>query len=315
MKTALLTFALACLPLVAQEPPAPNRLAWLAIFPEPLPDGQARLSLEATSQFLRLDFQQSPDGRSRARLDGEEWQLTGDLPWPVGPGILNLRVRAVHRGGGIGDSSFEFWHRALGTQNGGREEVPMGRLDYHLERDGVVLAHLDRPGLHLMDLDLAYLIAWGSPALGARVGASLQLPTGRRKDFSGSGGLDGTLGVAGWKSLGAWRLHGQAERVLVGLPTHSPYRAVLTHRSFNRLWAGVGFQGEGPGFWRGLGVDVSLAYSASPYQVGISRIDRAGWQQHWTLTHRALPKAHFTVSEEAGTYAAPDLTLAFGYRF
>lgn len=301
--------------LGAQETPRPNRVAWLAVFPEPLPDGTPQLAFEVTSQFLRTDFEQNSDGSTFARLDGEEWQLTGDLPLRLGPGILNLRVRVVHRSGGVADSLFESWHGALGTENGGRELAPQGRLSYHLERNGVLVGHLERPGLHLLDTDLAYVLPWGDGASGGRVGASMQLPVGRRKDFSGSGGLDGVLGFAAWKTFGRWKLHGQAERVFIGLPDDSPYREVLDRRAFSRVWAGVGFQGQGPGLWRGLGIDVTLAYSGSPYRVGIPRIDRNGWQQHWTLSHRALPRWRMTVSEEAGTYVAPDLTTALIYRF
>jgi len=301
--------------LGAQETPRPNRVAWLGVFPEPLPDGTRQLALEVTSQFLRTDFEQSIDGRTLARLDGEEWQLTGDLPSRLGPGILNLRLRVAHRSGGATDQLLQSWHRLLGSDSGGRELAPKGRLDYHLERDGVVVGNLERPGLRAMDCDLAYLLPWGDLQAGGRLGLAVQLPLGRREDFSGSGGLDGTLGLAAWKAHGVWRIHGQAERVFIGLPATSPYRAVLEHRAFNRAWLGVGFQGRGPGFWRGLGLDVTLAYSASPYRVGISRIDRAGWQQHWTFSHASLPQWRFGFSEEAGTYVAPDITAFLSRRF
>ncbi len=308
MHAATLVLCLAALTLGAQETPRPNRVAWLEVFPEPLPDGTRQITLEMTSQFLRPDFEQSADGRTAARLDGEEWQLMEDLPIALGPGILNVRLRVAHRSGGVADQLLQSWHRLLGTDTGGRDLAPKGRLSYDLERDGVLVARLDRPGLHLLDTDIAYVLPWGHPASGGRLGVSLQLPTGQREDFSGSGGLDGTLGLAAWKAFGIWRLHAQAERVVIGLPEGSPYRAVLEHRAFNRAWAGFGFQGRGPGFWKGLGLDITLAYEASPYRVEIPRIDRAGWQQHWTFSHTAMPNWRLGFSEEAGTYTAPDIT-------
>ena len=314
MRALVLAFCLT-LSLRGQDSPRPNRVAWLEVFPEPLPDGSRRLTLEVTSQFLRPDFQQSPDGRTAAHLDGEAWQVTGDLPFRLGPGILNLRLRVSHRSGGVGDQLLQSWHRLLGTDSGGRDLAPKGHLGYHLERDGVLVGNLDRPGLRAMDCDLAYLLPWGTSRSGGRVGLSVQLPLGKRTDFSGSGGWDGALGMAGWKTLGAWTLHGQAERVIIGLPEDSPYRLVLAHRAYNRAWAGLGFQGRGPGFWRGFGLDVTLAYTASPYQVDIPRIDRAGWQQHWTFSHASAPKWRFGFSEEAGTYVAPDITVYLSRMF
>jgi hypothetical protein len=306
---------IATIVLSAQETPPSNRVAWFGVFPEPLAEGVSALTMEATSQFLRPDFETSSDGRTFARLDGEDWMLTGDLAQRTGPVIWNLRVRLADRSGGVMDPFLASWHRTLNTPLGGRDFVPQGRLAYHLERDGKVIGDLDRPGLHLMDTDVSAQFALGDAEVGGRIGASLQLPTGQRDDFSGSGGVDGLVGAAFWKRWGGWRLHGQAERVFIGLPADSPYRAVLGQRAFSRIWAGGGWQGQGDGFWSGLGLDITLAYAGSPYAVGIVRIDRPGWQQHWTLTHAACPRWRFGFSEEAGTYNAPDFTAFVSYRW
>jgi hypothetical protein len=309
--------ALLLLPVLlsAQATPRPNRVAWEAIFPEPLPDGVSALSLEATSQFLRPDRRASNDGRTTARLDGEEWQLTGDWALPLGPGRINLRIRVVDRSGGFADQAFYSYHQVFNFPQGGRELSPKYLLDYHLERDGVVIADLHRPGVHLMDTDIAYVMEKGDRHEGVRVGASLQLPTGKREDFSGSGGTDGLLGAAGWTTLEAVRVFGQVEQVWLTLPKASPYRSVLATHAFKRAWVGAAYQGDGPGFWRGFGLELSLAYNQNPYHVGIARLDVAGWQQHWTITHKALPRWRFGISEEAGTFHAPDITAFVTYRF
>jgi hypothetical protein len=44
-------------------------------------------------------------------------------------------------------------------------------------------------------------------------------------------------------------------------------------------------------------------------------VDRAGWQQHWIFSHRAIPRWRFGISEEAGTYTAPDITAFVSCRF
>jgi hypothetical protein len=306
---ALALAALAALmPLGAQETPRNNRMVWFAIFPEPLPEPVAELGLEVSSQLLRPAFEHSGDGRTFARVDGEDWQLTWTQAWRLGPGSLAVTLRGLQRSGGIFDQLITNYHRVFGFPEGGREYTPNFRLDYRLVRDGVTIGDLRKPGFHVMDSDVAYVVPFGDRAQGARIGVSLQLPTGKVDDFSGSGGLDKLVGGAAWKSFGRWRVHGQAERVWIGLPAASPYRLVLEHRSLSRVWAGAGYQGPDTSLLGGLGLDITLAYHESPYHVGIYRVDRSGWQQNWTITHRALPRWRFGVSEDAGTFTNPDIT-------
>ncbi len=307
--------ALATLGLVAQETPRPNRVAWFEGFPEPLPEGIREVAIEATSQMLRPDLERSGDGRSFARLDGEEWQLTADWGMKAGSSRVNVRARLASRSGGIADQAMWNWHQMFNLPQGGREDAPKNRLVYHLERDGRVIGDLTRSGLALMDLDVAWIRPFGSPEKGGRYGASIQLPTGRQSDFSGSGGTDGLVGGALWRTYGRWRVFGQTERVWLGLPEHSPLRLVLEKRSFSRAWASLGWRGEGPGLISGIGIEVSLAYADSPYRTGIPRLDRAGWQQHWTFRHTRLPRWRFGFSEEAGSFTAPDISAFAAYRF
>jgi len=310
-----LALALGASLLNAQETPRPNRVAWVEGFPEPLPEGVRELALEVTSQMLRPDLEHSADGRAYARLDGEEWQLVGDWALKAGASRINVRARLASRSGGIADQAIYTWHQFFGMPQGGREDAPKYRLAYHLERDGHVIGDLSRPGLALMDLDVAWIRPFGTPENGGRFGGSIQLPTGRQSDFSGSGGTDGLVGGALWRARGRWRVSGQVEQVWLGLPEHSPLRFVLEHHTFSRAWAGLGWRGEGPGLLSGLGLDISLAYAGSPYRTGIARIDRGGWQQHWTLRHTRLPCWRFGVSEEAGSFTAPDITAFLAYRF
>ncbi len=300
--------------LQGQETPRPNRVVWFQGFPEPLPQGSSEVAMEVSSQMLRPDLERSGDGRSFARLDGEEWQLTGDWALKAGSSRINLRVRVANRSGGIADQAMVTWHSLFGLPQGGRLDAPKNRLAYHLERDGRVIADLSRPGTALMDLDVAWIRPFGTAEAGGRVGVALQLPTGRQSDFSGSGSTDGLVGGALWRHYGPWRLFGQAERVVLGLAKDSPLRLVMDKTSFSRTWATLGYQGEGSGLLSGIGIEVSLAYAGSPYRVGLSRVDRPGWQQHWTFRHTRLPRWRFGFSEEAGTFVAPDITGFVAYR-
>ncbi len=310
----VLSVAMIASGLGAQETPRPNRVAWFAGFPEPLPEGAREVAIEATSQMLRPDLERSSDGRTFARLDGEEWQLTGDWALKAGSSRFNVRIRLVSRSGGIADQALWNWHQMFNMPRGGREDAPKNRLVYHLERDGRVIGDLTRPGLALMDLDVAWIRPFGTAEAGGRIGAALQLPTGRQSDFSGSGGTDGLVGAALWRRYGRWRIFGQAERVVLGLPKVSPLRTVMEQTSFSRAWATVAWQGEGPGLTSGLGLEVSLGYAGSPYRTGLSRLDRPGWQQHWTFRHTRLPRWRFGFSEEAGTFVAPDISAFVAYR-
>jgi hypothetical protein len=301
--------------LPAQEPPRPDRHPLLAIFPDPLPDGRTSVMVEFANQFLRTEFEHADQGRTYARIDGEDWGLTLDLAQGLGPIVLNLRLRGVWRSGGFTDRFFAVWHKLFALPGGGRNIVPNFRLDYTLERDGRTIAQLARDRACLMDVDLAVLYPFGDRAAGGRLGASVQAPVGKQEDFSGSGGWDCLVGAALWKTLGGFTFHTQLERAFLGIGDDSPYAAVLDHRTQNRAWAGVTWRGDGDGFFGGLGLDASIGYTESPYSVGVPRIDSSGWQQHWTFSHTRLPKWRVGISEEAGTYTSPDLTVFVQYKF
>ncbi len=306
---------LAALSLQAQETPHPNRLAWLSIFPEPLPEGVNDLSIEGTSQFLRPDRRDSPDGRSHAELEGEDWQLTSDLAVPLGPGRLNLRTRLTYRSAGIMDRAIMNWHDLLGVDQGGRNQVPAFLDVYHLERDGVVVFDLQHPRLELQGLDLAYLLPWGDRADGGRIGSSVQLPTGGVEELQSSGGVNFLAGVAVWHTHGSWRFWAQGEDVWISLPQASPLRAVVDRGQFWRAWAGAHVQGPGGGFWRGFGLDISWAYTETPYFTKLVRMDKYGLQQTWMFNHERLPRWRFGFTEKGGTFTNPEITFFATYRF
>ena len=300
--------------LLCQESPRPNRHPLFAIFPDPLPEGRTSLTVEAASQFLRPDYEIGDSGRTFARFDGEEWGLALDLARGCGPFVFNLRLRGVWRSGGWADQAFASWHSIIGVPQGGRDMAPKFRLEYILSRDGETISHLAKDQASFMDADLAVLYPFGSPEAGGRIGVSVQAPTGSRSDFSGSGGWDWLAGAALWKTYGHFSFHTQLECAFLGIDSRNPYSLALGGQTQMRAWAGGGYQGRERGFWKGLGLDITIGYTESPYRVGIPRIDRPGWQQHWTFSHARFPSLKMGISEEAGTYTSPDLTVFFQYK-
>lgn len=301
--------------LVAQETPHPNRLPWLSIFPEPLPEGVDQLSLEASNQFLRANRRDSPDGLAHAELEGEDWQLTYDLATALGPGLLNLRTRLTYRSAGILDRAIMNWHEILGVGQGGRNEVPTFLDAYHLDRNGVVVFDLHSPRLELQGLDLAYVLPWGDKHNGGRMGGSIQIPTGRAEALQSSGGTNFMAGLGAWTTSGSWRFWAQGEDIWISLPQASPLRQVVSRGQFWRAWVGVHYQGPGGGFLEGFSLDLSFSYNETPYWTRLVRLDKYGEQQTWVFSHERLPRWRFGLTEKAGTFSAPEITFFTTYRY
>jgi hypothetical protein len=295
---------------VAQETPHPNRLAWLSIFPEPLPEGVSQVELDVTSQFLRPSRQESLDGRTQAALYGEEWGLVSDLARSLGPGRINLRTRINRRSGGMTDRLIRNWHDILGVGQGGRDEVPPAQDHWNLTRDGKVVFQSDSPRTLVQGLDLSYAVPFGDPANGGRLGGSVQLPTGDQRHMQSSDGTNFMAGVAWWHSFRYGRVWAQGEEIWIQLPRNSPLRPVISRGQFWRAWVGIDV-----GEWQGFSLDLSLAYNETPYRTQLVRLDKYGLQQTWVLRHRRCPHWRFGFTEKAGTFATPEITGFTGYRF
>ncbi|MDR3673472.1 MAG: DUF3187 family protein [Holophaga sp.] len=300
----------AALAACAQETPHPNRLAWLSIFPEPLPEGVNQLGLEVSNQFLRPDRTVSPDNRSHAQLMGEDWELVSDLATGLGPGRINLRTRVDHRSSGIADRLIMNWHNIIGVGQGGRDQTPPFQDKWQLVRDGVVVFDSTRPRTIIQGLDVSYAVPFGDGDNGGRYGGSVQLPTGGERIMQSSGGTNFMAGAAVWHTFRFGRLWAQGEEIYIQLPKGSPLRAVIDRGQFWRAWAGIDL-----GRWRGFNLDVSLAYNETPYFTKLVRLDKYGLQQTWVLRHVRCPHWRFGFTEKAGTFATPEITGFSTYRF
>ncbi|BDU78619.1 DUF3187 family protein [Mesoterricola sediminis] len=307
VRSALAALAVS-LGLGAQETPHPNRLAWLSILPEPLPEGTTQFALEGSNQFLRPDRRDTADGRTHAYLQGEDWSLVSDLACALGPGRFNLRTRVTYRSSGIASRAIMNWHDLLGVEQGGRDQAPTFDDVYHLDRDGVTVFDLRKPRLQIQGVDAAWVLPFGTGANGGRAGASLQIPTGHLDTLQSSGGLGFLAGLAGWRTLGPIRVWAQAEQAWMDLPEHSPLKAVISRRHVFRAYAGASFEGPGGSLLRGLGLDLSWAYAETPYRTGLVRIDKYGLQQTWVFRHRNLPRWRFGFTEKGGTFTNPEIT-------
>ena len=294
----------------AQETPHPNRVAWLSIFPEPLPEGVSQLGLEATNQFLRADRTGNPEGPSHAELMGEDWELVSDLACQLGPGRANLRTRLDHRSGGIADRVIMNWHDLLGVGQGGRNQVPLFQDQWILERNGTVVFDSTSPRTFVQGLDASYAVPFGDGANGGRLGGSVQLPTGAEHIMQSSDGTNFLAGAAAWRTCGFARFWTQWEDIWIQLPRNSPLRAVVSRGQFWRAWAGVVV---GP--WHGFSLDLSVAYNETPYATGLVRLDKYGLQQTWVVRHARCPHWRFGFTEKAGDFATPEITGFTTYRF
>lgn len=308
MRTRGWLFAVLLTPLLAQETPHPNRVAWLSIFPEPLPEGVTQFGLEGTNQFLRLDREDSIDGRTHAQLQGEDWEAVSDFAEAAGPGLVNVRTRITYRSSGIASRLIMNWHNLIGVQQGGRDEVPCFNDVYHLDRDGVTVFDLNRPRLEFQGVDVAYVLPWGDRASGGRVGTTVQLPTGHEQELQSSGGTNFLAGAAVWGNVAGFHLWAQAEDIWISLPQASPLRHVVDRGQYWRAWAGATFRGPGGSFWKGFGLDLAFAYNETPYFTKLVRIDKYGLQQTWTFFHANLPRWRFGFTEKGGTFATPEIT-------
>jgi hypothetical protein len=280
----------------------------MTIFPEPLPEGTTQFSLEATNQFLRPDRRNTADGSTHAYLQGEEWQLTSDLAEDLGPGFFNLRTRLAYRSSGIASRAIMNWHDILHVEQGGRDQAPTFDEDYHLDRNGVTVFDLKNPRLQLQGLDLAYAVPWGDGASGGRLGGSVQIPTGHGRELQSSDGTNFMAGLGAWETFGPVRFWAQAEEVWIELPEHSPIRTAVSRGAFWRAWAGFSIQGHGTSLLRGMGLDLSWAYTETPYRLGLVRIDKYGLQQTWVFRHTRLPRWRFGFTEKGGTFTTPEIT-------
>jgi len=292
--------------LPAQETPHPNRLAWLSIFPEPLPEGVTQFGFEASNQFVRADREVSP--QASAQLQGDDYTLVSDLAHQAGAGRFNLRARLTYRTEGYSSRLIENWHGLIDVGDCGRATLPCTQERYVLAAGGVPVFDLVRPRLELQGLDLAYVLPWGDGANGGRAGGSVQLSTGGQEVLQSSGGTNFMAGAAAWRTFGPFRLWAQAEDLWISLPQASPLRRVIDHGQFARAWAGVAFTGPGRSFWTKFGLDLSLSWNASPYRTGLVRIDQFGLQQTWIIRHADLPRWRFGFTEKAGTFSTPEIT-------
>ena len=302
------------LPLHAQETPHPNREGFLAIFPEPMPEGVNQIDLEATNQFLRPERQDSADGLTHGELQGEEWELATDLAAPAGAGIFNLRTRLTYRSAGIASRAIMNWHDILGVGQGGRNEAPTFAETYYLKRGDVLVFDLDKPRAQIQGLDLAYVVPWGTLESGGRAGGTVQLPTGHLQELQSSDGTNFLAGIAAWKTSGRFRFWAQAENIWVQLPEHSPLRAVVSRGAYWRAWVGAFYQGPGGSFLKNFSLDLSYAYNENPYRTYLVRVDKYGLQQTWVVRHAHLPRWRFGFTEKGGDFSTPEITGFVGFR-
>lgn len=124
------------------------------------------------------------------------------------------------------------------------------------------------------------------------------------------------LGAAAWRKVGPFTLRTQGEFVHLGVTAANPWSAIVVHNHLGRGWVGALWQGEGSGFWRGLGLSLDLGYTENPFRTGLPRVDNPGWQIHGGIQHRALALRIFRGGQHllrAGLHDLRGLSLRPGW--
>jgi hypothetical protein len=137
-------------------------------------------------------------------LDGETTRISFDYRYGLSDRLeIGIRLPYVWHESGSLDSLVKGWHDALGLPLGSRRDRDNNQLEFSYSAATEALIDYQRnsngPG------DIRLLAGWlltDGPNYSSALRFGLKLPTGDADDFHGSGGTDGSAGIAGdWKRL------------------------------------------------------------------------------------------------------------------
>ncbi|HEX9811692.1 MAG TPA: DUF3187 family protein [Burkholderiales bacterium] len=173
---------------------------------------QARVSLEAANNFLSVT-----SANESLELDGETHRASVVFKTATANGEWGIEIPYLSHSGGSLDDFIDDWHQFLGLPRGGRENAPVGRLQFIYTRDGVDRLRVTDASSGIGDIRL--LAGWKQPdrdTTDRTLRASLKLPTGNAAQLHGSGAADFALWLSAAcaiRSCGgtvAWNAHAGA---------------------------------------------------------------------------------------------------------
>jgi Protein of unknown function (DUF3187) len=275
-----------------------------------------------------------------ARMPPRSWSVAADLNWAstalmqragseqliVDAEIREARVTFGHAwsdrfaaqlqlpyrytGGGVLDGAIDGWHDFFDLPEGARTRLPQDELRIAYARDGSILLDADASATGLADvsLDLGYALA-SSPATAVAAWLSVKLPTGKAREFTGSGSTDVSLAIAGEHRLNdRWSLFAQAGATWLG----DGERLARWQRDF--VWSGLA--GASWRAWRGLQLKVQVdAHGAVFDDTGLDFLGGATvltfggdyrFESGWVLD--------LAVSEDIAVESASDVVFVVGVK-
>lgn len=226
------------------------------------------------------------------------------------PGAYELRfyLPLIHHGGGFMDPVIEGFHAGFGLPNGGRETWASNEI---------LIERLGEGGQPLISLDRA-LYGLGDPALYVKkelgvdnpsfsLNGAIKIPLKTEKfvssntlDLGLSLNLDYTLGEL-YFYLGAGGVY------FLGA---GYYKEELARRQNYTLHAGIG---AGIQVSSTVSVFMQFYFQSSPYETGISRVDRVSsvhsFGVRWLVSDAYI--FQFSADEDTFTYSTTDIAFAF----
>jgi hypothetical protein len=178
-----------------------------------------QLSVDVANNFA-IDTK----GGESITFDGEEWRTTLAFRYGIVKGWeVGLDIPVLTEWGGILDAPIQWWHKAFGIDQSGRDLVPQGRTLFSYSRNGRERIHLTGANSGLGDLRLTSGVQLyrdgDDPRRAIALRSSLKLPTGGSSALHGSGGVDFALWLTGREAvpwLHHWALLWSAGGMIVG---------------------------------------------------------------------------------------------------
>lgn len=311
-------FALLVVEAAPAQPPLPfatadrNPVVALHGLPDsaslfPVGDSRFRVSVEFDAANTLHD---ETFGGERLFFDGESRRTTLRAGYRFADDwMLEVSVPYIEHSGGSLDAFIDDFHAVFGFPGGGRGEQPRDQLRFEYLRDGESVLSVTGARSGLGDISAAVGHSLAARAHeGASLWAQLKTTTGSPGRLTGSGAVDFSAWLAGWRRFAAaWAGYAAGGGLLMGPGD------VLAAQQRDWAWfarAGGEFQ---PLPWLALQVELSVhgpLYESETRLLGESaQITMGGW-----LRAFGESRLHIAVSEDVRVGSAPDVVFHLAWR-
>lgn len=222
---------------------------------------------------------------------------------------LGIDLPVISFNSGFMDSFLNSYHKTFGFGDYGRSSRPDNAFLYELKKDGVTVIKGKNGGIGIGDIRLTAKkkLLSNDPVVSVR--AEIELPTGSASDGFGSGGFDGGVSILVDKKLGEKFM--SYFNVGVVLPGDLKGHESVGLRSYAHGGAGVE-----AALWEKFSLLGQIYFQTSPFpKTGIGAIDRLSALLSFGGRYSSGSNSfEFSLSEDANTAGAPDVTFNFYYK-